>query len=154
MSGRAAARYASILAQRLVQYTKGHQLHFPIQAGYRPELGILHQGFALQQVIDKHRHSSRKPLYRCFVDLKPAYDRVQWPLLWQLGVHGAIQSLCDGCLLSTGVGGACEAATARPSAAGWAVHSVSLSLASSLAACIVISYALAKKLRFRYPLLT
>ena len=106
--------YASILAQRLVQYTEEHQLRSPTQAGYRPELGTLHQGFALQHVIDKHRHA-RRPLYLCFVDLKSAYDKVQWPLLWQLlrrlGVHGdmlgAVQSLYDGCLLSMRVGGAC-----------------------------------------------
>ena len=106
--------YASILAQRLVQYTEDNHLHSPTQAGYRPELGTLHQGFALQHVIDKHRHA-KQPLYLCFVDLKSAYDKVQWHLLWQLlqrlGIHGgmlgAIQSLYDGCILSMRVGGTC-----------------------------------------------
>ena len=46
---------------------------------------------ALQHVIDKHRHA-RQPLYLCFVDLKSAYDKDQWHLLWgllqRLGVHG------------------------------------------------------------------
>ena len=113
--------YAGILVQRLVQYTEEQQLRSPTQAGFRPDLGTIHQAFALQHVIDKHRHSKR-PLYLCFVDLKSAYDKVQWQLLWQLlqrlGVHGdmlgAIQSLYDGCLLSMRVGGACGA-THNPS---------------------------------------
>ena len=106
--------YASILAQRLVDYTEDQQLRSPTQTGYRPQLGTMHQAFALQHVVDKHRHA-KKPLYLCFVDLKSAYDKVQWHLLWQLlqrlGIHGdmlgAIQSLYDGCLLSMRVGGSC-----------------------------------------------
>jgi len=82
--------------------------------GYRPELGTIHPAFALQHVIDKHRHAS-KPLYLCFVDLKPAYDKLQWQLLWsllqRLGVHGhmlgAVQSLYFGSLLSMRVNGQC-----------------------------------------------
>ena len=70
------------------------------------------QAFVLQHVIDKHR-CLRAPLYLCFVDLKSAYDRVQWPLLWdllrRLGVQGkmlgAVQSLYDNCLLSMRVSG-------------------------------------------------
>ena len=105
--------YASILARRLVDYTEEQQLRSPTQAGYRPDLGTTHQTFALQHVIDKHRHA-KAPLYLCFVDLRSAYDKVQWQLLWQLlgrlGVFGhmlgAIQSLYDGCLLSMKVSGA------------------------------------------------
>ncbi|DBA82972.1 TPA: hypothetical protein ACH3X1_006749 [Trebouxia sp. C0004] len=47
------------------------------QTGYRPELGTIHPAFALQHAVDKHRHAN-KPLYLCFVDLKSAYDKVQW----------------------------------------------------------------------------
>ena len=65
------------MAQRWVSYTEQHQLRSPTQTGYRPELGTIHQAFALQPVIDKHRHA-KQPLYLCFVDLKSAYDRVQW----------------------------------------------------------------------------
>ena len=104
--------YASILAQRLVQYTEQQHLRSPTQAGYRPEHGTIHQTFVLQHVIDKHRRR-KSPLYLCFVDLKSAYDRVQWQMLWdllrRLGVQGtalgAIQSLYNGCLLSTSVNG-------------------------------------------------
>ena len=99
--------YASILVQRLVHSTEQHDLRFPTQAGYRPEHSTIHQAFVLQHVIDKHR-CLKTPLYLCFVDLKSAYDRVQWPLLWdllrRLGVQGkmlgAVQSLYDNCLLS------------------------------------------------------
>ena len=95
--------YAGILVQRLVQYTEDQQLRSPTQAGFRPDLGTIYQAVALQHVIDKHRHSKR-PLYLCFVDLKSAYDKVHWQLLWRLlqrlGVNGdmlgAIQSLYDG----------------------------------------------------------
>ena len=104
--------YAGILVQRLVQYTEQRGLRSPTQAGYRPGHSTIHQTFVLQHVIDKHRRL-KSPLYLCFVDLKSAYDRVQWQLLWdllrQLGVQGtmlgAIQSLYDGCLLSMRVNG-------------------------------------------------
>ncbi len=104
--------YASILVQRLVQFTEQHDLRSPTQAGYRPERSTIHQAFVLQHVIDKHS-CLKTPLYLCFVDLKSAYDRVQWPLLWdlleRLGVQGkilgAVQSLYDNCLLSMRVSG-------------------------------------------------
>ena len=104
--------YASILVQRLVQFTEQQDLRSPTQAGYRPEHSTIHQAFVLQHVIDKHRRL-KSPLYLCFVDLKSAYDRVQWPLLWdllqRLGVQGkmmgAVQSLYDNCLLSMRVSG-------------------------------------------------
>ncbi len=105
--------YASIMAQRLVKYTE-QQLRSTTQTGYRPELGTIHPAFALQHVTDKHRHASQ-PLYLCFVDLKSAYDKVQWQFSWsllqRLGVHGhmlgAIQSLYDGSLRSMRVNGQC-----------------------------------------------
>ena len=103
---------ASILVQRLVQFTEQQDLRSPTQAGYRPEHSTIHQAFVLHNVIDKHRRL-KSPLYLCFVDLKSAYDRVQWPLLWdllqRLGVQGkmmgAVQSLYDNCLLSMRVSG-------------------------------------------------
>ena len=106
--------YASIMVQRLVTYTEQQQLRSATQTGYRPELGTIHSAFALQHAVDKHRHAS-KPLYLCFVDLRSAYDKVQWQLLWgllqRLGVHGhmlsAVQSLYDGSLLSMRVNGQC-----------------------------------------------
>ena len=87
--------YASIMVQRLVKYTEREQLRSSTQTGYRPQFVSIHPAFALQHVIDKHRHASQ-PLYLCF--LESAYDKVQWHLLWGLlGVHGhmlgAIQSL-------------------------------------------------------------
>ena len=97
-----------MLGQRLVQCTKQQGLRSPTQAGY----STIHQTFVLQHVIDKHRRL-KSLLYLCFVDLKSAYDRVQWQLLWdllrRLGVQGtmlgATQSLYDGCLLSMRVNG-------------------------------------------------
>ena len=70
--------------------------------------------FALQHVIDKHRHANQ-PLYPCFVDLKSAYDKVQWHLLWGLLQRLACMATCwvlsspcnDGSLLSMRVGGRC-----------------------------------------------
>ena len=75
--------YASILLQRLPQITEQHDLRFPTQAGHRPERSTTYQAFVLQHVVDKHR-CLKTPLYLCFVDLKSAYGRVQWPLLWDL----------------------------------------------------------------------
>ena len=104
--------YASVLVQRLVQFTEQQDLRSPTQAGYRPEHSTIHQAFVLQHVIDKHRRL-KSPSFLCFVDLKSAYDRVQWPLLWallqRLGVQGkmmgAVQFLYDNCLLSMRVSG-------------------------------------------------
>ena len=83
--------YASILVQRLVQFTERQGLRSPVQAGYRPGHSTFHQASVLQHAIDKHRHL-KSPLYLCFVDLKSAYDRVQCPVLWdllqRLGVQG------------------------------------------------------------------
>ena len=106
--------YASIMVQRLVKYTQQQQVRPSTQTGHRPELGNIHLAFALQHVIAKHRHA-HQPLYLCFVDLKSAFDKVQWHLLGgllqRLGVHGhmlgAIQSLYTGFLLSMRVGGQC-----------------------------------------------
>jgi len=103
---------ASIIAQRLVKYTEQQQLRSTTQTGYRPELGTLHPAFALQHVMDKHRHAGQ-PLYLCF---ESAYDNVQWQLLWSLlhhlGVYGhmqsAFQSLYNGSLLSMRVNGQCR----------------------------------------------
>ena len=63
--------YASILNERLVQYSKAAQLQVDTQAGFRPGLSTTHQLFMLQHFIDAH-----KPLYVCFLDLKGAYDQV------------------------------------------------------------------------------
>ena len=77
--------------------------------------------FALQHVIDKHRRANQ-PLYICFVDLKSAYDKVQWHLLWgllqRLRVHGhmlgAIQPLYDGSVLSMRIDGQCGSSQSPP----------------------------------------
>ena len=137
--------YASIMLQRLVKCTEQKQLRYSTQTGYRPQLGTIHPAFALQHVIDKHRHPNQ-PLYLCFVDLKSAYDKVQWHLLWgllqRLGVHGhrlgVVQSLYDGSLLSMRVGGRCSQARAHPSASDRAAHSVPPSSAYSLMVCTTI----------------
>ena len=49
--------YASILAERLVEFTEEHQLRSPTQAGYRPQHSTILQTFVLQHVIDKHRNN-------------------------------------------------------------------------------------------------
>ena len=99
--------YANILNHRLTQYTEQQQLRTHTQAGYRSHLSTVHQAFVLQHVIDKQTHA-HEPLYLCFVDLKAAYDKVQWPLMWQVlqrpGIHGsmltAVQSLYTDCSLA------------------------------------------------------
>ena len=137
--------YANIMVQRLVTYTEQQQLRSATQTGYRPELGTIHPAFALQHAVDKHRHAN-KPLYLCFVDLKSAYDKVQWQLLWsllqRLGVHGhmlgAVQSLYHGSLLSMRVNGQCGHSQSPSIDSDRAAHSVPPCLASSLMGCITI----------------
>jgi len=86
----------SIMVQRLGRYTEQQQLRSATQTGW-PELGTIHPAFTLQHVIDKHRRAS-KPLYLCFVDLKSAYDKVQWQLLWSLLQHLGVNSHMLGAL--------------------------------------------------------
>jgi len=137
--------YASIMVQRLVTYTEQQQLRSATQTGYRPELGTIHPTFALQHAVDKHRHAG-KPLYLCFVDLKSAYEKVQWQLLWgllqRLGVHGrmlgAVQSLYDGSLLSMRVNGQCGHSQSPSRGSDRAAQSVPPCLASSSIGCITI----------------
>ena len=132
---------SSILAQRPVQCTEEQQLRSLTQAGYRPDLGTLHLGFALQHAVDKQKHA-KQPLYLCFVDLKSAYDNVQWPLLWRsfqrLGIHVGMHANCHPILCMMAVCCACgsvaaiETPTPLPLGSGRAAHSVLPSLASSL----------------------
>ncbi len=92
--------YANILNTRIVNFTEACGLRAGSQAGFRPKLSTVHQLFSLQHFIDK-QHSSKEPLYCCFLDLKGAYDRVNRNLLWEvlkrLGIDGcmlgAVQSL-------------------------------------------------------------
>ncbi len=98
--------YANILNHRLTQYTEHQQLRTHNKLDIDLTSGV-HQAFVLQHVIDKQKYA-HEPLYLCFVDLKAAYDKVQWPLIWQvlqrLGIHGsmltAIQSLYTDCSLA------------------------------------------------------
>ena len=104
--------YASILNDRLIQFTEDNGLRAPSQAGFRPKLSTLHCLFTLQHFINKSIHF-KKPLYCCFLDLKAAYDRIQRPLLWEalsrLGLHGemlqALQGLYTNATVSVRVQG-------------------------------------------------
>ena len=108
--------YASILNDRLLQFTETRQLRAETQTGFRPAFSTVHQLFALQILVDD-AYAGGNPLYACFLDLKGAYDKVQRPLLWQvlqrLGVHGsmlgAIQSLYRDTGLAMNVAGRCGA---------------------------------------------
>ncbi len=100
------------------QWVRGHACYPAgsccVSDGLSAKLGTIHKAFALQHVINKHKHA-KEPLYLCLVDLKSAHDKVQWQRLWRLlqrlVTHGdmlaAIQSLYGGWLLSVRVGGAC-----------------------------------------------
>ena len=85
--------YASILNQRLLDYTEEHGLRAPTQAGFRPGLSVVHQLFSLQHLTERQRQR-RQRLYVCFLDLQGAFDRVPRQVLWQalqrLGLHGAM----------------------------------------------------------------
>ncbi len=106
----AICKYSQPLADSVHRTAAASHTH--TQAGYQSHLSTVHQTFVLQHVIDKQKHA-HEPLYLCFVDLKAAYDKVQWPLIWQvlqrLGIHGsmltAIQSLYTDCSLAMKVNG-------------------------------------------------
>ncbi len=91
---------AAIINQRIVDFTEGHGLRSPIQAGFRPGMSCGHQLTALQHFIDQEVQQHKGHLYCCFVDLKGAYDNVPRDLLWQtlasLGIHGNILASIKG----------------------------------------------------------
>ena len=106
--------YAGILNTRLLEYTEGHDLRAPSQAGFRPHQSVVHQIFSLQHLIDRQIHAGQH-LYVCFLDLKSAYDRVSRPVLWQilqrLGLHGsmlqAVKGLYDTATVAVRINGRC-----------------------------------------------
>ena len=61
--------YASILNQRLLEYTEQHDLRAPSQAGFRPAMSVAHQLFSLQHLSERQRQR-RQGLYVCFLALK------------------------------------------------------------------------------------
>ena len=91
--------YASILNQRLLDYTEQNSLRAASQAGFRPQLSVVHQLFTLQHLSERQRQAGQR-LYVCFMDLKGAFDRVLRPLLWRvlerLGVHGRMLEALKG----------------------------------------------------------
>ncbi len=62
-----------------------------------PHLSTVYQAFVLQHVIVHQTHAPEL-MCLCFVNLKAAYDKVQWPLIWQvlqrLGIHGTCSVDC------------------------------------------------------------
>ena len=103
-----------VICQKAIAFicTEEHSLRAPSQAGFRPGLSVLHQAFALQQLIDRQR-SRHGQLFVCQLDLRGAYDRVSRPLLLEmlgrLGVHGrilaAIKALYATASVAVNVGG-------------------------------------------------
>ena len=91
--------YASILNQRLLDYTEQRGLRSPSQAGFRPGQSPVHQLFTLQHLGERQRQR-KQPLFVCFLDLKGAFDRVSRDLLWQslqrLGLHGRMLAAIRG----------------------------------------------------------
>jgi len=53
------------------------------QAGFRKERGIMDNVMILQQVINKEISKKRGKVYRFFVDLKAAFDKVDRKILWK-----------------------------------------------------------------------
>ena len=45
--------YASVLNQRLLDYTEQHDLRAHSQAGFRPALSVVHQLFSLQHLSER-----------------------------------------------------------------------------------------------------
>ena len=64
--------YASVLNQRLLDFTKQHDLRAPSQAGFRPALSVVHRLFSLQHLSERQRQR-RQRLFVCFLDLKGAF---------------------------------------------------------------------------------
>ena len=109
---RSALHAAGKNSNEALAVAEASRLRAASQAGFRPGLSVLHQGFALQQLIDRQKRRGQ-PLYVCQLDLQGAYDRVSRPLLWQvlarLGVQGrmlaAIQGLYASASIAINVGG-------------------------------------------------
>lgn len=118
--------YASIMLQRLVKYRL---------------TSTVHPGFAPEHVIDKHRHAN-SILTTCYADLKSAYDKLQWHLLWAScnawGCMAACWVLSSPYMMAVcclcGLGSEAPVRVLPP-ASDRAAHRVPHSLASSLIVC-------------------
>lgn len=97
--------YATLLQQRLSDWTESLGLRAPAQTGFRPGHATSHHAFVLQQLItaQRSRAQGHRRLYVCFVDFEQAYDSVPRERLWQrlhdIGVRGkflfAVKALYD-----------------------------------------------------------
>lgn len=83
--------YASMLNERLMEWTERHNLRARGQAGFRKDRRTTDQVFVLRTLIESAR-AAKQPLYACYVDFKKAYDTIDRDLLWvklqRIGVHG------------------------------------------------------------------
>ena len=92
--------YASMLNDRLMEWTERYGLRARGQAGFRKDHRTTDQVFVLRTLIERAR-ADTQPLYVCYVDFKKAYDTIPRDLLWhklqRIGVHGdflrAVQAL-------------------------------------------------------------
>jgi hypothetical protein len=83
--------YACLLHARLSTWAESHQVHTPLQVGFRPGHSTTFNNFVLQHMIHKCK-SQRQPLFCCFLDLRKAFDSVVrsrvWQRMYDMGVRG------------------------------------------------------------------
>ena len=86
--------YTGILNHRITQYTEEHQLRTPTQTGFRPHLSINHQSFMSNTSLTNYMLNNLCTF--ALLTWKAAYDKVEWPLIWQL-LQRVGKAKCFGC---------------------------------------------------------
>ncbi len=83
--------YGKVIIERVQQLTEekiGEE-----QGGFRKGRGCVDQIFCFRMVVEKILTKGKK-LYAAFMDLEKAYDRVDWPALWDvLKIYGVGEKL-------------------------------------------------------------
>ena len=73
--------YARILEARLSSWAEASGVRASGQAGFRRD-HCATNNVILRTVLDLHRAADKRPILRCFVDFKKAYDTVPRARLW------------------------------------------------------------------------
>ena len=83
--------YCSLLNERLQDYVEGHNILSQEQNGFRRGRRTTDNLFILSQMAWK-KTREKKPLVFAFLDIEKAYDRINRPLIWEIGRRVGIPS--------------------------------------------------------------
>ena len=83
--------FTSVINNRLLSWSKNHNIGSDAQFGFKPGFGTRDAIFALHGLVNKTLRNGKR-LYCCFIDYKKAFDSIShcnlWTKLLNLGIRG------------------------------------------------------------------